>query len=472
MKTRFAFVSKILVLVLALSVIMAACQPQTVEVPVEVEKIVTQIVEGQVREVIVTQVVEVEVQAPPTNYGNIVWLSTQLRPVQEAERVRGVILANFPGNVEFIPDDEGPFHDRVAAEVQAGSGLVDVVAALHGNFSTMAPAGQLQDLTALKARLADRGVSDGFWDVAKLGTDQTFYIPWMQATYIMVINKQALDYLPAGVDVEALTYDDLLAWGKAIFDATGDRKLGFPAGESGLLHRFFQGFLVPAFSGGVVTTFGSADAAAGWQWMKDVWPYVNPQSTTFNFMQEQLLSEEVWIAWDHVARLRDALEAAPDNFLAVPVPAGPEGRAFMPVLAGLAIPVTTNNQAGAEALIEYLLQDNTQVTTLREVGFFPVVSVDFPGFVSPGVRMEGEAVTMQTGSADALPALLPQGLGGRGGDFNKVFRDTFTRIVLNGEDINTVLTAEKAVLQEIMTDTGAPCWSPDPDSGGQPCQVQ
>ncbi len=441
--------------------ILTACQPKTVVETVVVTEVVTEIV----KEV-------VEVTPIPVNYGDIVWLSTQLRPVQEAEKVRGLILADFPGAVEFIPEDEGPFHDRITAEVQAGKGTVDILGALHGNFSTMAPAGQLQDLTALKASLADRGIPDAFWNVAKLNTDKTYYVPWMQATYILAFNKKALDYLPAGVDVNAITYDQLAAWAKAIFDATGEAKLGFPAGEKGLLHRFFQGFLVPAFSGGVVTTFASADAAAGWQWMVDVWPYVHPQSTTYNFMQEPLLSEEVWIAWDHTARLKDALEKSPDTFVAVPSPIGPKGLAFMPVLAGLAIPLTTNNQAGAEALIGYLTQPSVQIITLREVGFFPIVAVDYPGYVSPGIKMEGEAVTAQAASPVAMPALLPQGLGAKGGDFSKVYRDTFTRIVLNGEDIATVLAEQKVFLQAIMNETGAPCWAPDPDSAGKACQVK
>ncbi len=447
------------------SLALSACQPQTVEVTREVQVQVTVEVPKEVERV-------VEVTPTPVSYGELVWLSTQLRPVGEAERVRGVILEDFPAAVEFVPEDEGPFHDRIAAEAQAGQGTVGVLGALHGNFSTMAPAGQLQDLSALKDELADRGIPDAFWDLAQLNTDTTYYVPWMQATYIMVINKKAMDYLPAGADVNALTYDQVAAWAKAIFDATGEVKLGFPAGERGLLHRFFQGYLVPAFSGGVVTTFASDDAAAGWQWLVDAWPYVNPQSTTYNFMQEPLLAEEVWLAWDHVARLKDALEQRPDDFLAVPSPAGPKGRAFMPVVAGLAIPTTSPNQAGAEALIKYLTDPKVQVTTLREVGFFPMVDVDFPGFVSPGVKAEGEAVAAQSGAPDALPSLLPQGLGAKSGDFSKVYRDTFTRIVLNGEDIATVLAEQKEVLQALMQETGAPCWPPDPDSGGQACQVQ
>lgn len=446
-------------IVLTTTMLLGACAPKTVEVPVTVTV-----------EVPVTEYIEVA--PPPVDYGTIVMLSTQLRPVQEAEKMRGVILDDFLGKVDFIPEDEGPFHDRIAAEVQAGKGTVDLLGALHGNFSNMAPVGQLQDLTTLRLSLADRGIPDAFWEVAQLNTDKTYYVPWMQATYILAANKKALEYLPVGADQNALTYEQFAAWAKNIYDATGEAKVGFPAGEKGLLHRFFQGFLIPSFSGGVVTTFGSGDAVAAWQWLKDVWPYIHPQSTTYNFMQEQLLSEEVWVAWDHTARLKDAFEKRPDDFVAMPVPAGPKGRAFMPVIVGLAIPVTTTNQTGAEALISYLTEQKTQIIALREVGFFPVVKVDYPGYVSPGIKLEGEAVTAQAGAADALPSMLPQGLGAKGGDFNKVFRDTFTRIVLNSEDIQTVLGEQKVALQAIMTETGAPCWSPDPDSGGKACQVK
>ncbi|MER3514475.1 MAG: ABC transporter substrate-binding protein, partial [Chloroflexota bacterium] len=77
-----------------------------------------------------------------------------------------------------------------------------------------------------------------------------------------------------------------------------------------------------------------------------------------------------------------------------------------------------------------------------------------------------------SGSPDALPALLPIGLGAKSADFNKIFLDSFRRIVLNGEDIATVLAEQKVALQALMNETGAPCWAPDPDSGGQPCQVK
>jgi multiple sugar transport system substrate-binding protein len=66
---------------------------------------------------------------------------------------------------------------------------------------------------------------------------------------------------------------------------------------------------------------------------------------------------------------------------------------------------------------------------------------------------------------------LPAGLGDKGGDFNRVFVDSFERIVLAGQDIRTVLDEQKETLRAIMDATGAPCWAPDAPSTGA-CPVE
>jgi multiple sugar transport system substrate-binding protein len=208
-----------------------------------------------------------------------------------------------------------------------------------------------------------------------------------------------------------------------------------------------------------------------WQSLKDLWQFVNPQSTNYAFMQEPLASEEVWIAWDHVARLINVANERPNDFLLVPSPAGPKGRGFMPVLAGLAIPKGAPNRAGAEQLIDYLTQPQQQANTALNLAFFPVTSATVPAEQSPGIKLESEAVQKQSSAKEALPSLLPIGLGSKGGDFNNIYLDTFQRIVLKNEDIKTVLEANAAALQGIMNDSKAACWVPDPPSDG-PCQVK
>jgi len=308
-------------------------------------------------------------------------------------------------------------------------------------------------------------------ELGKLGTDTQYYIPVMQATYIFAANKTALEYLPAGADIDALTWEDIRDWGKNITDATGEQRLGFPAGDGGLMHRFLEGYIYPSYTGGMVTGFRSDDAVTMFEFVNDMWQYVNPQAVTYSFMQEQLLSDEVWVAFDHTARLIEAFKQRPDDFVALPAPTGPKGLGFMPVIVGIAIPKNAPNPEGAEAMIKYMLQDETQIHILREIGFFPATDVEFPGFIPFGVRAEGEAVAKQAASPNALPALLPVGLGARGGEINKIYRDAFRRIVLEGGDISTVLAEEGDNLQTLLEETGAPCWPPDPSSGGDPCPV-
>lgn len=397
---------------------------------------------------------------------DVLFWSTQAKPAQESQAMREQVLAGAGMDVNYQGNDGGPWLTRLQAELQAGSGEIGVLGALHGDFAAMDPA-DLVDLDSLGVASA----SDTFNNLAKLGTSNSQYIPWMQASYIMAANKKALQYLPAGADVDALTYDQLIAWAGNVKEATGGAKFGFPAGPKGLKHRFFQGYLYPSYTDGVVRTFASDKAVTAWEKMRELWSVTNPASTNYSFLQEQLLSEEVWIAFDHTSRLANAFNERPDDFVAFPAPAGPEGRGFMPVIAGVAIPRTAPDMDAAKKLVAYMLDPATQVATLRATNFFPVVDVDLPGDLPPAVQAAGGAVAKMSGSADANPGLLPAGLGAKGGDFNRVFVDSFERIVLGNQDIRTVLNDQKKALQAIMEETGAPCWAPDAPSKGA-CPVE
>ena len=401
----------------------------------------------------------------------LVFLSTQLRPIEEAQKMRKVILKDFPHEVDYVTEQPPQLPVRIKAEQQGGTHTIDVVGALHGELQPLVPLDALAPLDDLAAKLKGRGIPDPLMTLGKFGTAQQLYLPWMQASYIMVANKEALPYLPDGSDINALSYDQLASWASAIQEKTGKRLLGFPAGPQGLMHRFFEGFLYPSYTGGVVVPFRSEAAEVMWTRFASLWKSVNPNSTSYNFMQEPLLSGDVWIGFDHIARVLDALRQKPDQFVAFPAPSGPKGRGYMPVLAGLAIVKGAPDLNGAMALIDYLDEPETQIATARSVGFFPVVKVDLPPDLEPGLKLGANAIEKMESAKDALPALLPIGLGQRGGEFDKVFIDTFQLIVLRGQKPRAVLDREAETLRRLMTETGAPCWLPDPPSTGA-CQVQ
>jgi multiple sugar transport system substrate-binding protein len=400
----------------------------------------------------------------------LIFVSTQLRPITEAQKMRNVVLRGFPEEVDYITEEPQQLPVRIKAEEQAGAHTIDVVGALHGELEPLVTLDALVPLDGLAGKLTGRGIPDPLMTLGKFRTAHQLYIPWMQASYIMVANKEALPYLPQGADVNGLNYDEFATWANTIHQKTGKRLLGFPAGPQGLMHRFFEGFLYPAYTGGVVVPFRSDAAEAMWTKFAALWRSVNPDSTSYNFMQEPLLSGDVWIGFDHIARVLDALRRKPNQFVAFPAPAGPKGRGYMPLLAGLAVLKSTPEVNEAMALIDYLEEPQTQIVTARSLGFFPVVKAELPSDLEPGLIMGAAAIKKMQSAHDALPALPPIGLGRHGSEFDKVFMDTFHLVVLRGQSPRAVLDREAEKLNHVMVETGANCWQPDPPNSGA-CQA-
>jgi multiple sugar transport system substrate-binding protein len=410
----------------------------------------------------------VEATEAPVETGEVIFFSTQFNVVEESEKFRTILQEG--GDFDFTGSEEGPLIDLVLAGAQAGQGQVDLVGALHGTYPSITDA--MMNMTDVVDDLsADREFAPAFLQTGLLGTeDYLYYVPWMQATYIMAAHNDAMEFLPEGADVNALTWEQFAEWCQTLLDETGGPKCGLP--HAGLFQRFLEGYLWPSFTGGMVTQFKSQEAADMLAWARDsLWPTIHPQSISYEFMQEPLLAGEVWVAFDHVARLIEAFNTEPENFVAFPAPSGPAGLGFMPVIVGLGIPQDAPNPDGAMALIDYLTQPETQGKILSELAFFPVVSGVDTSDLPAGVALEAAAVEAQANASNALPALIPVGVGERGGDINNIFRAAFDRVVIDGEDAATVLEEEAANLQAVLDDTGAACWAPDPASEG-PCQVE
>jgi multiple sugar transport system substrate-binding protein len=399
----------------------------------------------------------------------IVFESTQLTPVDEQQSFLNVVLKGTPASVQFVPASSvNDMVNQLNADQQSGNGKIDIAAATVGDMASVA--NDLIDLSDVAAKLKKTGIPASLWKQARLGTSKQLTVPWMQATYVMAANKKALPYLPKGANINHLTWGQFDTWAKNLDKKFDGPQVGFPAGPTGLFPRFLEGYLEPSFTGGLVTKFKSKQSLAGWVYLKNLWRYVNPQSTTYNFMQDPLLSGEVLVAWDHVARLNSALQQQPGNFVVFPAPAGPKGRGFLPVLATMGIPKTSKNQAQAKQVIEFLDGISPQAKTISTEGFFPVVAGKLSQKLGPGLLKIASAVKRQQTSNDALPSVLPIGLGNQAGAYAKVFTDTFTRIVLNKEDPAGVLQAEGGALQTLLNASGAHCWPPDPVSVGV-CQV-
>ena len=127
----------------------------------------------------------------------LVFLSTQLRPIEEAQKVRELLLKGAP-KTTFIVDEPSAFDVRMKAEASAGKHTISLVGALHGELQPLVPIGALDALDDVADKIKTRGIPPGLMELGKFGGQKQLYIPWMQATYVLVVKKDAMPFLPAG----------------------------------------------------------------------------------------------------------------------------------------------------------------------------------------------------------------------------------------------------------------------------------
>lgn len=401
--------------------------------------------------------------------GSVGFLSTQFTPVEEKQRYEAVLKKFVKIPVAYNSVANNVFASTVQSQAEAGNVRLSLLGGLHGDLAPLAKS--LDDVDPLVRDLAGSGFSKDILELTKVGGTTSKYVPWMQATYLVAVNKKALEWLPSGVDVNDLSYEDYLAWAKAAKQGAGRPVFGMPAGPKGLHHRFYQGFLLPSFTGGQITTFRSPDAVTAWDYMRDLWDNMVPASTSYDAMQEPLARGEVLVAWDHVARLVGAPADKPDDWLMVPAPRGPKGRGYMLIVAGLALPKGGMERERAEQVIRNLMEPATQIETLRSNAFFPVIQTELPANLAGAIALEAAAVRRQQRSPGALLALPPVGLGAKDGEVSQVFKNCFQEICLNNSPVQSVLDRQAAQLNTILKALAVPCWAPDPVSPDTKCEV-
>jgi len=389
--------------------------------------------------------------------------STQMVPAAEQIFAKSVLIKDFSDesgiSVEFIPMEAPDLFTRLSAEVSAQKVTISLVGELHGGLDLMNTKVLLDDLSGIS--LPNRTFIKALEDYSVLAGKKV-YVPWMQATYVMAVNKKAFQYLPAGLKVEDVTgasekwtYDALLNWSKNLNDAFKGPKLGFPMGPKGLWHRFLHGYIYPSFTGYQAAAFDSVQAVKLWEYLKGLRPYMHPSCSVWEAMDEPLLKEEVLIAWDHTARVKNAVIEKPEDFAIVPAPRGPQGRGYITVAVGLAIPVGAPQKDNAVKLIDYLTSPDIQVKMLENIGFFPTIK-EAEGVIPEGpLKILATGVLAQSGAPDSVIAMIPS-LGAKGGEFSAAYRDAFTKIVIEGADIETTITTLGDKLRAIFKEVGVP----------------
>ena len=174
---------RIVTLLLVLAFLVVACGGDDAETPAENTNTTTESEDTS------TETDEPADEPADEAMGDALFVSTQFSPVEEQDKFRAILEE---GGYDFSASEEGPLIDQVLA----GSGSVDVVGALHGTFPPLARGDAMSNMADIADDLSgDRDLAQAFIDTGLLGSDDfLYYVPWMQATYIMAAHTDALQY--------------------------------------------------------------------------------------------------------------------------------------------------------------------------------------------------------------------------------------------------------------------------------------
>jgi multiple sugar transport system substrate-binding protein len=428
---------------LALATLVAACAPAAAPTPEVITKVETRVVKE-------TQVVEKVVEVPSKT---LTLSSEMFSPPAEQEFFINEILLPFKEetgitvNFQVVKGED--MFDRVTVQQETGNITTDVILAFNGRFPWWTDAGYVIPLDDAVSGWTDRTVLEAF-DTTAVAGGTRYFVPISADVYLTIANNKALEYLPAGVDLDTLTYDQYADWAMAVADGEGEGKVcitGIPQkmwiyqfGTSALAYGLHPaGMPEPAFP-----NINSPAAAKAWE----VWAKIGaadgfmPTILNVDNCTDFLMREEAWLSVTHNARVGQVYASAEAQYTVAPAPLGPSGVGTIAGAHGLGIIKGSANADAAVELLEYLTRPDIQVKINKGTGgFVPVVAeaLDYLGDDPTDEIIRRAVIVMANGVTSFLPVADFEDWGA----VKKVFDDVFEEMVLGGDG-----TVDQALLDE------------------------
>lgn len=430
---------------LLIAAVLTACTPETIIETVIVEKEGETIIETVVVEVegetiieTVIETVEVEVvKEVEVATKTLVFTSRLFSPPREQEYFINEIIKPFEEEhgviVNFqILDDDSQL-DR--AEIQQATGHVttDIIAAHNGKMPDWLDAGYVEDLTDLVASWDDRHFSPAFESDTNRDGRQ-YFLPVGADVYLLLANNNVLPYVPDGVDINTITWEQYAQWAVNIAEGEGEGKVcitGIP------MKSWVYQFGGSALSYGAGFPDANSDAAASawsiWETIGKAGGFV-PSVLNIDSCVDPMMREESWLTVFHNARAGQVYDSNPTQFTLAPAPSGPAGIGSIAGVSGYAILKDAPNYDLAVKFLEYLTRPDIQVKIAKGTGGFipPVLeAMDYLGDEAIDEVINMAVMVLETGVVSGVPGYLYQDWGAVKQCFDDVFEDT----ILAGADV-------------------------------------
>jgi len=438
--------SILLIVALLAVAALAACTPETVVetviVEVEGEKIVeTVIVEVEV-EVPVEVEVEKEVEVPvevevEVATKTLVFSSRLFSPPREQEYFINEIIKPFEEEhcviVNFQIIDDTTLLDRAAVQQATNHITTDIIVSHNGSMPQWLDNDWVEDLTEVVASWDDRTFSPAFEQDTNRDGKQ-YFLPVGADVYLLLANNKALPYLPEGVTLDTITWDQYADWAVAVAAGEGEGKVCITGIPSKSWVYMFGGTGLSYGAG--FPDANSEGAMAAWK----VWETIGkgngfvPSVLNIDSCVDPMMREETWLTVFHNARAGQVYASNETAFTLAPAPTGPVGTGSIAGVSGYGIMKGSANYDLALMFLEYLTRPDIQVKIAKGTGgFIPPVqeAMDFLGDEAIDEVINKAVLVLENGVVSGVPASNYQDWGAVKACYDDVFEDT----ILKGLDV-------------------------------------
>ncbi len=200
-----------------------------------------------------------------------------------------------------------------------------------------------------------------------------YFLPIGADDYLLCANREALKYLPEGLDAQNLSWHQLVQWARRIAEGEGEGKFAVTGVAQKML--IYQVSAAILSYGGGFPDVASPEAILAWRVLTGLHGALTPAVGTYDTVVPAMKRGEAWLTVTHNARVGEIHASNPTQYVVAPAPHGPAGRGSVAGVSGVGIVRGAGQPELAAAFLGYLTRPDIQMKlAIGTGGFIPTVT--------------------------------------------------------------------------------------------------
>jgi len=251
---------------------------------------------------------------------------------------------------------------RVSADIELGP---------FGTMVKMIDEGYLVDLSKATKFWSEIDVLPAFRN-GVTARERKYFMPIIGNIYILIANKKALPYIPKGVDINNLTWEQFADWAINMKKVNGYGRTVL-SGVS--LNSFIYQF------GACALSYGAGFPDINSEGAKKAWGIFEKIASSNAFVPnirivgdctDVMQTHQAWLSILNNTKACEVYALDPESFVLASMPKGSAGRGTIVGFSGMGVMKNSRNLKMALKILEHFSEPKVQIKVARETGgFFP-----------------------------------------------------------------------------------------------------